>query len=627
MVGATRWSLRRESEVALALSRRCALKTKEFVRQKFPPLRWGKTYSPHVAASDAVAGITVGLTLIPQAIAYAGLAGLGPQYGLYSSFAGSFVYILLGTTPEINIGPSALLSLLTFNYTHDSNPDMAVLLCFLAGLIELICGILQLGFLVQFVSLPVVSGFTSAAAIIIACSQIKGLLGVKYKAEGFKEIWIQLYHHVGESRLWDIVLSCFCVVTLLLLKRLKEVKVDESTPRGRFLSKFFWYLSNARNALVVVVCAAAASVFQAYGSTPFVLTGEIDVGVPPIGPPPFSTQIGNTTYGFIEMCQYLGSGILVTPIIGIIGNVAIAKAFANGKVVEATQEMVALGFCNIFGSFFRSMPVNGSFSRSAVSNASGVRTPLAGIYTGIMVLLALSFLTPYFYFIPKATLASVIICAVIFMVEVDKVKPMWKTNKRDLFSAIVTFVACLLIGVEYGILVGIVVDVSFLLYTNARPKVSIDIITDHPGVPDHILIVPSSGLLFPAIDFIRDVVSRSNTKGKRPVASRVDVHTLPIVVDCKHIYLADYTVKEGIEALIVDFKKNGRSLIFHNLNPSVMKILDKISLPEFVTSTTESDLHHMLRGFAVGKRISVDTKLEMEAVKRHSISSVKDSGV
>ncbi|XP_046393933.1 sodium-independent sulfate anion transporter-like [Ischnura elegans] len=626
MVGSTRWSLRRESEAAVAVSRRFARRTGEIVRQGFPPLRWGKTYSPHVAASDFVAGITVGLTLIPQAIAYAGLAGLGPQYGLYSSFAGSLVYILLGTTPEINIGPSALLSLLTFNYTHDSNPDMAVLLCFLAGIIELICGFLQLGFLVQFVSLPVVSGFTSAAAIIIASSQVKGLLGVKYKAEGFKEIWVQLYHHIGESRLWDIVLSCFCVATLLLLKRLKEVKTDENTPRGRFLGKFYWYLSNARNALVVVVCACLAKVFQANGSAPFVLTGEIDVGIPPVGPPPFSTHFGNTTYGFIEMCQYLGSGILVTPIIGIIGNVAIAKAFANGKVVEATQEMVALGFCNIFGSFFRSMPVNGSFSRSAVSNASGVRTPLAGLYTGVMVLLALSFLTPYFYYIPKATLASVIICAVIFMVEVDKIKPMWRTNKRDLLSALVTFVACLLIGVEYGILVGIAVDMSFLLYSNARPKVLVEIIPDSHGTPDHILIVPSAGLLFPAIDFIRDVVSRTEIKGKK-MMSKADLMSIPVVVDCKHISLADYTVKEGIEALIVDFRKNGRNLIFHNLNPSVMKILDNISHPDFVTCTTDSDLHHILRGVAVGKRISVDTKLEMETVKRHSVVSIKDSGV
>ncbi|KAG8223320.1 hypothetical protein J437_LFUL001197 [Ladona fulva] len=619
MVTAARWSLRRESDAARSAGQRCVSCTKNFIRRRFPPLKWGPTYDSHKAASDAVAGITIGLTLIPQAIAYAGLAGLSAQYGLYSSFAGSFVYILLGTCPEVNIGPSALLSLLTFNYTHDTSPEMAVLLCFLAGIIELLCGIFHLGFLVEFVSLPVISGFTSAAALIIACAQIKGLLGLKYKAEGFKEIWVQVYHHVGEARTWDIVLSVCCVTTLLLIRMLKDFKVKEDTPRGRTLNKFFWFFANARNALVVVVCAFIAFIFKSKGETPFVLTGEIDVGLPAVGPPPFSTSFGNSTYGFMDMCRYLGSGVFVTPIIGILGNVAIAKAFANGKVVDATQEMIALGFCNIIGSFFRSMPVNGSFSRSAVSNASGVLTPFAGVYTGVMVILALTFLTPYFYYIPKATLASVIICAVIFMVDIGKVKPMWKSNKRDLVPAFITFFACLLIGVEYGLLVGVAVDVAFVMYGSARPEIVVEKITDIPGVPPYLKVTPDSGLMFPAIDYLREVVSCTRADEK--------LSNMPLVVDCVQVHRADFTVMHGIESLIKDFKKCGQHIVFHRLTPSVRRVLDTITIPEFITSSSDSDLHHILRGFTLEDRIPTDTKLEMEMSKRSSSVSIKDSGV
>jgi sodium-independent sulfate anion transporter 11 len=147
---------------------------------------------------------------------------------------------------------------------------------------------------------------------------------------------------------------------------------------------------------------------------------------------------------------------------------------AQGKVIDASQEMIAVGMCNLIGSFFGSYPVNASFSRAAVSNASGVKTPLAGIYTGVIVLLALTFLTPYFSYIPKPTLAAVIICAVIFMVEVPLTKMIWEINKIDLVPFFVTLICCLMLGIEIGILIGVCVDIIFVLYRTARPKILID---------------------------------------------------------------------------------------------------------------------------------------------------------
>ncbi|XP_068084197.1 sodium-independent sulfate anion transporter [Anabrus simplex] len=567
---------------------------RQMIHRRLPIVEWLPRYTLEDALSDLVAGITVGLTLMPQALAYASLAGLQSQYGLYSAFAGSFVYILLGTCKEVNIGPTALISLLTSSYTYGTNPDMAVLLCFLSGCVELLCGILHLGFLVEFVSVPVVAGFTSAAALIIASSQIKGLLGLKFDAEGFLETWMLIVENIHKYNLGDVILGACCIILLLSLRKLKDINIpfDEGNPkagRKKALKKILWFISTGRNAMVVIACAAIAYIFKQNGDVPFALAGNIVPGLPPVGLPPFYTTFGNQTYTFTEMCAYLSSGIAVVPIVSILGNVAIAKAFSSGAMVDATQEMVTLGLCNIVGSFFRSMPVTGSFSRSAVNNASGVRTQMGGLYTGILVILALSLLTPYFYFIPKATLSSVIICAVVFMVEVGIVIPIWRSNKRDLIPAFATFLACLWLGVEIGIVIGIAVDIAFLLYFNARPRVLVEKVTISGGL-EYILVTPSAGLLFPAVDFVREAVAKASNPEDEEGAN------LTVVVNCKHMHRADFTAAQGIQALIQDFRKRNRHVVFHSLKSDVAKILKGVCPSEFLYSSTEAGLIQILKG-------------------------------
>ncbi|KAF2904133.1 hypothetical protein ILUMI_02044 [Ignelater luminosus] len=193
--------------------------------------------------------------------------------------------------------------------------------------------------------------------------------------------------------------------------------------------------------------------------------------------------------------------------------------------------MLAVGLCNIVGCLFSSMPVNASFSRAAVSNASGIRTTIGGIYTGVMVILSLTFLTPYFSYIPKATLASVIICAVLFMVEVSIVKPMWKINKIDWIPLWGTFIACLLLGIEIGILVGVVIDVILLLYYNARPRVTVQKISEN-GM-EYVKITPSSSVLFPSAEYVRELIMKSNIEMGR--SSNM------VVLDCSKISRADFT--------------------------------------------------------------------------------------
>ena len=435
--------------------------------------------------SDLIAGVTVGLTVIPQGIAYAIVAGLEPQYGLYSAFMGCFVYCVFGSSKDITIGPTAIMALMTGVHAK-YGPDYAVLLAFLSGLIILACGLLQLGFLIDFISVPVIAGFTSAAALTIASGQVKSLFGLTIPAEekshthlGVVDGWIDVFTHFDSCRWQDATLGLLCCVILLSLRSLNRTNWFKTAVAGaevggcqafwnklpptalKIVSKVVWFICTGRNAMVVIFCLIMAAIIDPEATDckkdpencVFTLTGQIESGLPSFQPPPFGISGGNDTStdddtDLAGMVSQLGSAIIIIPLIAILESVAIAKAFgkpcyqyaisiynlsslAGGKPVDASQEMIALGVCNLFGSFVQSMPTTGSFSRTAVNSASGVRTPLGGVYTGGLVILCLAFLMPYCAFIPKATLSAVIITAVIFSVEYEVVKPIWQSKSTE----------------------------------------------------------------------------------------------------------------------------------------------------------------------------------------------------
>ncbi|KAF4513870.1 UNVERIFIED_CONTAM: hypothetical protein B566_EDAN017197 [Ephemera danica] len=294
------------------------------VHKRVPITSWLPRYSRNDVIPDLIAGITIGLTLIPQSIAYASLAGLEPQYGLYSAFLGSFVYIVFGTVKEVNLGPKALLSLLTFNYTHHLGPQFAVLLCFLCGCLELLCGVLQLGFIVNFVSSPVISGYTWAMVIVIASSQLKGLLGLQFSSESLLETLGGVVTRISDTRTGDATLGFCCCFLLLSMKALR----DYVKPKRRVLGKIVWFVSTARNALIVLLCAGLSSVLENSGvEVPYRLTGRITAGLPPFQLPPMSAEIGNRTLGFVEMADELKTGMVAMTVVSIISNLAIGRAF------------------------------------------------------------------------------------------------------------------------------------------------------------------------------------------------------------------------------------------------------------------------------------------------------------
>nr|CAD7589970.1 unnamed protein product [Timema genevievae] len=528
------------------------------LEKRLPIVQWLPRYAKQDLVHDALAGITVGLTTVPQALAYAGVAGLRTQYGLYSSLVGPFLYVFLGGSKDITIGPTAILALMTRTFVSNHGEDFAVLLAFLSGCVISLLGLLRMGFLVDFISLPVTVGFTSAAAVTIASTQVKDLLGYGGENDDFLQAWKNLKENASHSRLTDSLLGVMSIVALLVARELKNLDLrKDSREIGMFkrvVGKCLWLVSVARNALIVVIGAVIAYICQVNGGHPFRLTGEVTEGFPPLQPPPFSTTENGTEYSFAKMTGVLGAGVVIVPLISILESVAVAKSFAKGKPLDATQEMIALGLSNIVGSFIRSMPVTGSFTRTAVNNASGVRTQLGGLFTGVLLLLTLGFMTKFISYIPKASLAALIISAMFFMVEYEMVPKLWKTRKLDLIPFIATFFGCLFISLDYGIVVGILVNVSFILYKSARPNTHIKRLKIYGR---EILVArPDQGLVFPAAEFFRQVI-HSN-------ACFYEGDRVTLVLDGTHIAAVDFTMATNLKSLIEDLVIRRQSFIFWN---------------------------------------------------------------
>ncbi|KAJ8916082.1 hypothetical protein NQ315_004448, partial [Exocentrus adspersus] len=576
--------------------------SKKMLYRRLPILSWLPGYDSSMAIGDLVAGITVGLTVIPQALAYANIAGLPAEYGLYSSFLGCFVYIFLGSCKDVPMGPSAISALLTFQVVNGHGPKYAILLTFLTGVVQVLMGLFGLGFLIDFVSGPVSSGFTSAVALIIVTSQIKDVLGIKASGTTFVDTWRSIFSDIHNTQAWDTILGIVCIAVLLILRIIGSLKLKpkyddvELSKCKKVINNAMWLIGTARNAILVIICGLVGYSFCLNGPPPFKVIGTVPQGLPSAQPPPFGyTETKNdteVTHTFLEMISDMGSGIIVVPLITLLENIAVCKAFANGKMVDATQEFLAIGFCNIVNSFVQSFPSTGSLSRSAVNNSSGVRTPLGGLYTSVLVITALLFFTPYFYFIPKATLGAVIIAAVIFMVEVKVVKPMWRSKKSDLILGFTTFIACLVLALEIGILIGVGINLLFILYHAARPKISVEKLRSMAGT-EYLMLTPDRCLIFPSVDYVRNLVTKHSIR-----------QGIPVVIDCSHIYGADYTAATVVESLTKDFAARDQPIFFYNLKPSVSSVFEGLSPKDFVVFYNEDEFDELLKNrYCIKKQI------------------------
>ncbi|XP_033823706.1 sodium-independent sulfate anion transporter [Periophthalmus magnuspinnatus] len=529
------------------------------VKSWLPILTWLPQYNLKWLKMDVLAGLTVGLTTVPQALAYADVAGLPVQFGLYSAFMGGFIYMLLGTSKDVTLGPTAIMSLLCFSVVG-GEPHRAVLLSLLCGLIQATMGLLRLGFLLDFISYPVIKGFTCAAAITIGFGQVKNILGLHGVPSQFVLEFYYTFAKIPEARVGDVVLGLVCLTFLITLTVMKRTLPEDNAPTiSRVARKLIWTVATMRNALVVIGASVVSFSWETYGYDVFTITGKTAQGLPPFTPPPTSDTTANgTNVTFGEMVEDFGGGLAVIPFMGLLESIAIAKAFGsqNGYRIVANQELLAIGLTNIMGSFVSAYPVTGSFGRTAVNSQTGVCTPAGGIITSAVVLLSLAFLMPAFYYIPKASLAAVIICAVAPMADYKVVMKMWKIYKRDLLPFGVTFFVSFW-EVQYGIIAGIAVSGALLLYNTARPKIKI---FDN----DTLVLELRGEVSFPASDYLSNFIHTNALPASSPRS---------VVLDCHHVSGIDYTVVNELSDLLRQFKLQGVRLVFARLEPSVLKVL------------------------------------------------------
>ncbi|XP_009949043.1 PREDICTED: sodium-independent sulfate anion transporter, partial [Leptosomus discolor] len=363
---------------------------------------------------------------------------------------------------------------------------------------------------------------------------ILGLQGIP------RQFFLQVYEtlrRIGETRAGDAILGLACLAALAGLRVMKSrlPQAAHAEPLAARISYLIvWTSATARNALVVLFAGLVAYSFQVMGSQPLTLTGSIPQGLPAFRLPRFSVAAPNGTVPFWSMVEDMGVGLAVVPLMGLLETIAIAKAFAsqNNYRIDPNQELLAMGFANVLGSFVSSYPITGSFGRTAVNAQSGVCTPAGGLVTGALVLLSLAYLTSLFYYIPKAALAAVIISAVVPMFDAGIFRTLWRVKRLDLVPLCVTFVS----------------------------------------EGDTLLVQPGSSLHFPAIECLRDAVCSRALAASPP-------HS--IILDCCHISSIDYTVVVGLAELLQELHKHGLSLAFCSIQDPVLQVLLSADLEGF----------------------------------------------
>ncbi|SDT02470.1 sulfate permease, SulP family [Maribacter dokdonensis] len=415
----------------------------------FPFLDWISSYKKTDFVKDLLAGITVGIVLVPQGMAYAMIAGLPPVHGLYASLFPVLVYALLGTSRKIAVGPVAMDSLLvavglgTLAITGVENYiKMVVVLALMVGVIQFLLGVLRMGFLVNFLSKPVISGFTSAAAIIIVFSQMKHLLGISVVGSNriYKTV-INIFYKLGEINYVDFSIGLVGIALLLGFKK---------------------WAKNIPGILVIVVLGIVAVYFFQLETYGIKLVGNVPSGLPSFIMPTLN----------IEDVKQLAPIAIALALVGYLEAISIGKAIEDKTgedTIKANQELIALGSSNIVGSFFQGYPVTASFSRSAISFDAGTKTNLSAVFSVILVVLTLLFLTPLFKFLPNAILASIIMVSVVKLIDIKYFKYLWSNRKDEFFVMLVTFLITLFIGITQGILIGVLCSLLLMVYRTSKP--------------------------------------------------------------------------------------------------------------------------------------------------------------
>ena len=413
--------------------------------------QWASDYTTDTLRQDATAGLTVGVMLIPQGMAYAVIAGVPPIYGLYAGLVPLLTYPLFGSSRQLALGPVAIDMLIVAagigalaQAGTDRYVALAILLTALVGLLQMAMGAMKLGFVANLLSRPVIAGLTSAASLIIGASQLGNLLGVELGRSQYVHVLLQeAVQNAGNAHLLTLGIGLACVAVLLGLPR---------------------WLPRVPEALVVVAGGALAGWFFELDQHGVEVIGTIPTGLP--GPEAWSSSLS-------ELNSLIPAAVTLA-LVQFMKDISLGRIFAtrHGYTIDANRELMGIGAGNFFGSLFQSIPASGSFSRSAVNDQAGAKSPLANVFAAGVVALTLLFLTPLFYYLPMPVLAAIIIVAGASLIDVRELRILFKTRRRDGYIALFTAACTLFIGIQEGILLGIGASVIAVLFRISRPNVA-----------------------------------------------------------------------------------------------------------------------------------------------------------
>jgi SulP family sulfate permease len=538
------------------------------MRQYFPFLDWVKNYKKEDFSGDLTAGLTVGIMLVPQGMAYAMLAGLSPIYGLYASTIPLIIYALFGTSRQLAVGPVAMVALLISSGVgqlaqtgSETFIAYAILLAFMVGVIQFAMGAFKLGFLVNFLSHPVIAGFTSAAAIIIGVSQFKHLFGLSISRGSVWHTLSEVGRQASDINMPTLLLGIGAIALLIGLK-----KVSKKIP----------------GALVVVVAGMLIVYFGGLPEMGVKIVKDIPAGLPPFGIPALD----------LGAIQTLLPMAMTISFVGFMESIAVAKAIqAKHKNYEVVpnQELVGLGLANIAGSFFSAFPVTGGFSRTAVNDQAGAKSGLASIISAVLIIITLLFLTSYFYYLPNAILAAIIIVAVVGLIDIKEAKHLLKHDKKDFTIFMVTAAATLGLGIEEGILIGVVLSLGLLIYQVSYPHIAelgkvpesfvyrnVDRFDDLEIYKDILIIRFDAQLYFANTQALENFI-------KKRLASRPDIRH--VIIEASAIAHLDSSAVHALHDLIHDLKLDDIDLYFTSVKGPLRDTFKRNGL--LVNSNTE----------------------------------------
>ena len=542
------------------------------LQRLIPILEWLPNYTRSRFKGDFIAGITVAIILIPQGIAYALIAGLPPIYGLYCALVPQLVYAVFGSSRQVAIGPVAMDSLIVATGVStlalagsDSYIAIAILLAFMVGGIQFLLGVFRLGFVVNFLSKPVISGFTSAVALTIGINQFRNLFGVDFiQSDQIQYVLEDIWFTITDFNSHTTIIGLISVAVIISLR-----KINKKIP----------------NALIVVVVGILTIRYFGNDFVDVAIVKDIPSGLPSFSFPELD----------ISQMKELLPIALTLVMVGYLETISIGKSLEAKQdeyKIRPNQELMALGLSNMIGSWFKAYPSTSSFSRSAINQESGATTGMASLVSVFMVLITLLFLTPLFYHLPKTVLAAIIIVAVFGLVNIKEAMFLWKANNLDFWLLIATFFSTLLFGIEYGIMIGVGLSLIILIFRTSRPYVA-----ELGKVPDsdfyrnrerftevildnEVLVFRFDSQLFyaNASYFIETLELMVEAKG---------AHLKLIVLDAESINRVDSTGVEMLKERIKFYHKKGILFYFAGVKGPVRdhlfrgKILDIITLDHF----------------------------------------------